>query len=233
MKVAAAGDVYMGRFPNVPLNLDEYKTPTGRLDVGKVRAGLRDYGEFIQFSSDDSPRTIAFALEFLRQFCCVCNKAAADPEADARVEVEKPVDRSLERKMEREKFGFCRIDFDEHGGMLRARVGIANPNDVVGSVLTCCRRFAVDCARVLLYLRDELGCVELAGRGDLADLFEEAAWTQERIRAKNAVRRANEKRETCDRRVGGFCSPSVPDCPCFSCGNCVEAVLPSKWEVFR
>ena len=225
MKVAAAGDVYMGRFPHVPVDIAELKTADDLLDIGKVRAELRKYDEFIQFSSADNARTIAFALEFLRQFCCVCNSAAADPEANARVETEKPIDRSLERKMKSEKFGYCRIDIDEHGGAIRARVGVSNPKDVVGSVLLCCRRFAVDCARVLLYLQRELGpnVVELAGRGELADLFDEARRTDDFLAAKAVVKAANEKRETCVRRMGEYCSPSDPACPCYSGGKCVAA----------
>jgi hypothetical protein len=234
MKVAAAGDVYMGRFPHIPDNIAELKTADDRLDIGKVRAELRNYEDFIQFSSNDNIRTIAFALEFMRQFCIVCNKAAADPEADARVEAEKSVDRSLERKMDHEKFGYCRIDFDEHGGTLRARVGIANPKGIIGSVLPCCRRFAVDCARVLLYMQCGLKPVEveLAGRGDITDIFDEARWTEAKVDECKAVKAANERRESCDRRHGEYCSPSDPACPCYCGGKCVEAVLGDEWEAF-
>ena len=122
--------------------------------------------------------------------------------------------------MEREKFGYCRIDVDIHGGAIRARVGIANPKGIIGSVLPCCRRFAVDCARVLLFLQEGLkpAKVELAGRGELSDLFDEARWMEEKIKEKSKIKAANEKREKCDRRVGGFCSPSDPACPCY-CGG--------------
>ena len=235
MKVAAAGEMYMGRFPHIPVDIAEFKTADDQLDLGKVRAALRNYEDFIQFSSNDNARTIAFTLEFLRQFCSVCNSAAADPESDARVAAEKPIDFSLERKMEREKFGYCRIDVDEHGGAIRARVGISNPKDIVGSVLPCCRRFAVDCERVLLFLQEGLKPVEveLAGRGELSDLFDEARWTEEKIKEKSKIKAANETRWTCVRRMGEYCSPSDPACLCYSCGKCVEAVLNAKWESFK
>jgi hypothetical protein len=235
MKVAAAGEMYMGRFPHIPVDIAEFKTADDRLDVGKVRTELRNYEDFIQFSSDDNARTIAFTLEFMRQFCSVCNKAAADPEADARVAAEKPIDFSLERKMEREKYGYCRIDVDIHGGAIRARVGISNPKDVVGSVLPCCRRFAVDCARVLLFLQEGLKPtrVELVGRGEIADLFDEARWMEEKVKAKAAIKAANEKRNTCVRKLGEYCSPSNPNCVCYCNGRCVGAVLDAKWESFK
>lgn len=234
MKVAAAGETYMGRFPHVPVDITEFKTANGDLDLGRVRAEFRKFEDFIQFSSDDNARTIAFTLEFLRQFCSVCNSAAANPETDARVKAEKPIDFSLERRMEREKFGYCRIDVDIHGGAIRARVGISNPKDIVGSVLPCCRRFAVDCARVLLYLQEGLtpARVELAGRGEIADLFDEARWTEKKIKAKAAIKAANETRQTCVRRLAGYCSPSDPNCPCYCDGKCIEAVLDAKWESF-
>ena len=235
MKVAAAGEMYMGRFPHIPVDIAEFKTADDRLDLGRVRAELRNYEDFIQFSSNDNARTIAFTLEFLRQFCSVCNSAAANPESNARVEAEKPIDFSLERKMEREKFGYCRIDVDIHGGAIRARVGISNPKDIIGSVLPCCRRFAVDCARVLLFLQEGLAPtrVELAGRGELSDLFDEARWMEEKIKEKSKSKAANEKRKTCVRRLGEYCSPSDPNCPCYCGGRCVEAVLDAKWESFK
>ena len=68
MKVAAAGETYMGRFPHVPVDITEFKTENGDLDLGRVCAELRKFEDFIQFSSDDNARTIAFTLEFLRQF---------------------------------------------------------------------------------------------------------------------------------------------------------------------
>ena len=235
MKVAAAGEMYMGRFPHVPVDIVEFKTADGELDLDRVRAELRNYEDFIQFSSNDNARTIAFTLEFLRQFCSVCNSAAANPESNARVEAEKPIDFSLERKMEREKFGYCRIDVDIHGGAIRARVGISNPKDIIGSVLPCCRRFAVDCARVLLFLQEGLAPtrVELVGRSEIADLFDEAKWANAKADVRKVVDAANEKRKTCVRRLGEYCSPSDPNCPCYCGGRCVEAVLDAKWESFK
>jgi hypothetical protein len=236
MKVAAAGDVYLGRFPMIPVDLAEWKNADDTLNIGRVRYDLREYEEFIQFSSDDSARTIAFTIEFLRQIGCVSRSAAADPEVDARVEAEKPIDHSLMRKMDRDKYGYCRLDIDVHRNAIRVRVGIANPKGVVGNVALSCRRFAVDCARILLFLQCGFKgvCeVELIGRGDLADLFDEARWTEAKVDERKAIKAANERRESCDRRHGEYCSPSNADCRCYLNGRCVEATLPENLKTYN
>jgi hypothetical protein len=233
MKVAAAGSTFMGRFPAIEENIDCWKTADDKLDIAKIRSDLKNC-DFLQFSNDDNSRTIAFTIEFLRQLGFAVSHAAADPTCDARTEVEKPIDHSLERRMEKEKFGYCRFDIDEHAGAIRVRIGVSNPKDVVGNVIDCCRTFAVDCARLLLYLQEQLPIkVELIGRGDLDDVFEEAKWRDEKFAARKAVAKANEKRSTCVRRIGVYCSPSDPQCPCYNAGKCVALELDKKWESFK
>lgn len=65
-----------------------------------------------------------------------------------------------------------------------------------------------------------------------AGLAEEARWTEKKIKAKAAIKVANETRQTCVRRLAGYCSPSDPNCPCYCDGKCIEAVLDAKWESF-
>lgn len=44
--------------------------------------------------------------------------------------------------------------------------------------------------------------------------------------ARDMVRKANEERQTCVRRLGAYCSPSDPRCRCYCDGRCVELELP-------
>jgi hypothetical protein len=232
-KIASAGDTYLGRFPVLPCSIDELKDEAGGIDHGKMLSALKDYREHITWSSGDDRGVVALAVEFIRQMESVTKKLAADETSDARVECQKSVDYSLERKMDRGRFGYVRFDFDRHGGHLRVRIGISNPKGVVGTVELSCRRFAVYAARVLRYMARELKpevVVELVGTGDAADVFAEAEYTERKQAAGDEVDAANEKRKTCVRRLGEYCSPSDPNCRCYCNGRCVEAKLGAERE---
>lgn len=236
MRIAAAGSTYYSRFPGIPTNMAEWKDADGNFDAAKFREELRGFDDFVQFSSNDSRRVLALSFEFLRQICGTFAKAARDPDADARMSIEKLVDRSLVRKMEREQFGFVRFDIDEIGPALRIRVGVANPKGVVGNVVKNARDFAVDCSRVLLYLREQLkghADVVLAGREGCEDIFDEAIWREKKAIARDEVDAANAKRMTCACRLGAYCSPSDPRCRCYRDGKCVAVELGEGWKTFK
>lgn len=236
MRIAAAGTTYYSRFPGIPTEYGGWKDADGNFDAAKFREELRGFDDFVQFSSNDSRRVITLSFEFLRQICGTFSKAAENPDADARMTIEKPVDRSLVRKMEREQFGFVRFDIDEIGAALRVRVGVANPKGVVGNVVKNAREFAVDCSRVLLYLREQLkghADVVLAGREGCEDIFDEAVWREKKAIARDEVDAANKKRMMCSRRLGAYCSPSDPRCRCYRDGKCIAAELSEEWKSFK
>jgi hypothetical protein len=232
-KIASAGDTFLGRFPVLPCSIDELKDEKGGIDMGKVLAALREYDSTITWSSSDDLGVVALAVEFIRQMESATKKLDQDEEADVRTQCEKAVDRSLERKMDRGRFGYCRIEIDRHGGRLRVRIGISNPKGIVGTVDFSCRRFAVYAARILRYMAVELGPevgLELVGLGAAEDVFEEAAWLHAKQLADDEIREHNARRGTCVRRLGHYCSPSDPNCPCYCDGKCVEAKLGPEWE---
>lgn len=236
MRIAAAGSTYYSRFPGIHTDMENWKDADGNFNAAKFREELRGFNDFVQFSSNDSRRVIALSFEFLRQIWGTFSKAAENPDADARMSIEKPVDRSLVRKMEREQFGFVRFDIDEVGGALRVRVGVANPKGVVGNVVKNARDFAVDCSRVLLYLREQLkghAAVILAGREGCEDIFEEAIWREKKAIARDEIAAANKKRQTCACRLGAYCSPSDSRCRCYRDGKCVAAELGDEWKSFK
>ena len=236
MRIAAAGSTYYSRFPGIPTDMEEWKDADGNFNAAKFREELRGFDDFVQFSSNDSRRVLALSFEFLRQICGTFSKGAENPDADARMSIEKPVDRSLVRKMERGQFGFVRFDIDEVGGALRVRVGVANPKGAVGNVVKNARDFAVDCSRVLLYLREQLKGhtdVVLSGRDGCEDIFDEAIWREKKAMARDEIDTMNKKRQTCACRLGEYCSPSDPRCRCYRDGKCVAAELGEEWKSFR
>lgn len=235
-KIAAAGETYMGRFPTLPINIEDLCDGPDKLSVAKIRTALREYDEFIQWASDDDPGVLALAVEFMRQMDAVTRRLAENPEADARTEAAKPVDRSLERRLEGGRFAYVRFDIDRYHGRPRVRVAYSNPRGAVGAVLESCRRFAVYAARVLNHIADGLGekvGVQLVGIGEADDVFAEARWADEMFRRRDEVDAANANRAKCPRRLGQYCSPSDPGCVCYRDGRCVAAELTSEWKAYK
>lgn len=224
-KIAAAGSTYLSRFPILPGSIDDL-CDDGKLSQAKVRSVLRDYEEFVQFSSGDDIRVLALAVEFMRQLQNVTRRLEENPESDTRTSAQKPVDRTLCRRIDAGRYGYVRFDIDHFGGRLRVRVSASNPRGVVGAVEADCRRFAVYAARVLLHIARELGPrvgVQLVGRGELSDVFAEAAII-------NCQCELDDRRRACTRHVGEYCTPADPACPCYFNGRCVAATVKREKE---
>lgn len=234
--VNASGS-FMGRFPELPCDIDEMCNDNGGLDIAKVRSALKDYDELITWSKDDDSGTIAFAVELMRQLANMTRYLEKNAENDVRTSTETANDRMLERRMNHGKYASCRVDVDRYEGSLRVRIGYANPKEVIGSADNSCRRFAVYVARVINHMAKELGAsglnIALVGIGDAADVFEEAVFADAKIDEEYRVGELNAKRMECFRRVGNYCSPSMPNCPCYKCGKCVAVELDAKWKSFK
>ena len=152
---------------------------------------------------------------------------------DVRTTVDNATDRILERRMDKGKFASCRLDFDRLYGDLRVRVCYANPKDVVGAMDKSCRKFLLHCARILRNMTKHLAesgvRVVLMGLGEVSDIFAEAEYADAKCDAEKLVEETNAMRIACEKRIGDYCSPVTPDCPCFNCGKCIEAKLDDKW----
>ena len=237
-KIAAnASGAFMGRFPVLPCDIEELCAPNGGIDIGKVRSALREYDELITWSSNDDVGTTALALEFLRQMSNSVKRLEEDIANDVRTTVENSTDKILERRMDKGKFASCRIDVDRHAKHLRVRMGFANPKGVVGAMDQSCRRFLLHCARILRNMVKQLEedgvVIELVGLGEASDIFAEAEYADAKCDAEKKVEDMNAMRMTCEKRIGEYCSPSTPDCPCYKCGKCVAVELDAKWKSFK
>ena len=233
-KVAAnASGAFMGRFPTLPCEIDELCDDKGGIDVGKVRSALREYDELITWSAKDDVGTIALTLEFMRQMTNSVKELEKDVANDVRTTVDNATDRILERRMDKGKFASCRLDFDRSNGHLRVRMSYANPKDVVGAMDKSCRKFLLHCARILRNMTKHLAesgvRVVLMGLGEVSDIFAEAEYADAKCDAEKLVEETNAMRIACKKRIGDYCSPVTPDCPCFNCGKCIEAKLDDKW----
>ena len=228
----------MTRFPTVDVSAN-IAFKDGRFDEGAARAYLAESTNsgFIIWGND-SRAVVAFAYEFLSQLTAVTRHVESDSETTAHVSAQSAADRRLESRMERGRFAYTRFDITGKAGGVRVRVSCANPKDIPGTALASARRFGVYACRVLLYLKRELERgrkdvhITLEGVGDMADIFDEAAWNDRRQEEKDAVTFANAERAKCARRLGEYCSPSDPGCRCYRDGRCVEATLPEHLKTY-
>ena len=227
-KIATAGASGLSRFPSLRASISDCLAPDGSLDTAKMRRAL-DCDQ-VQFSSKDTRRTLAFAMEYLTQTESVvrrlaqtvnaggeCNATVEDARGNYRTEAKTAGDRSCERRMNRGYHAYCRTDITDCADGIHAKLTVQNPRDVVGHTESFARQYAVMCARILIYLKENITTTAIVlVEGDGAQgVFDEA-------REMNRCCDLDKKRGGCPHLHNGHCSPIVPDCPLYENGKCKE-----------
>lgn len=233
-RIATAGKSGLSRFPVPDIDIDDCKDAEGHLDEDKARRALSIEG--VQWSNDDNRAIIAFVLEYLRQLKSVVNKISEDPKNDCRVSAETKGDSSCQRRMRRGSCAFVRVDVWLRGDSLAVRLGWDNPREVVGGTEEFARKYAEMCARILVYIRDEIGkddshipIVLIDGKnceGFFAQASETNEWFNRRDKALAELEPLRAKRVSCPNRRIDFCSGLHTDCPLYRNGRCMEPELP-------
>ena len=228
-KIATAGVAGLSRFPVANAEIDECLTPDGHLDEAKARKALDC--EQVQIASTDDRRVVAFALEYLKQMRSVVERLAENINAQGettasvtdekgyRTEAATPGGRACERRMKKGRFAFCRTDITSCADGIHVKLTVQNPREVVGHTESFAYEFAVMCARILIYLRENITQAEITlieGEG-AKGVYADAA-------AMNRRDDLRKLRDGCERRRNGYCSPCKPDCPLYNNGKCKEAV---------
>lgn len=238
-KTVPAGSTFLTRFPHFIETMDQVSTD-GKFDEAKFRSALREWQDagYIVWGDDDR-RVLAFAAEFLHQLAAVTAAVESDASTSAHTAAKSASDRRLVQRANRGRFAYTRFDITARQNDIRVRVSCTNPLDIPGTALASARRFACYASRILIYIAKCLResnpkiAITLEGVGALADIFDEAAWNDRRVIAKDAVDAANRKRVSCAKRVGEYCSPATPDCPCYHSGKCVAAELPEEFKTYK
>ena len=229
-KIATAGVSGLSRFPFPNASIDECLTPDGRLDEIKVRKALDC--EQVQVASTDDLRVLAFAMEYLKQMASVVKHLAdnlnrdgevaaavsdVDTSANYRTAPATLGDRRCERNMNKGRFAFCRTDITGCADGIHAKLTIQNPRGVVGNAECFARDFAMMCARILLYLRENITTTRIT-------LLEGEGASGIYAAAEDMNRRCDlaKLRASCAKCINGYCSPSTPDCPLYHNGKCKE-----------
>lgn len=227
-KIATAGVAGLSRFPVPNATIDECLAPDGRLDESKARAALNV--DQIRVASTDTRRTVAFSMEYLKQIRSVVEHLAASLGADAsvddergyRTEAQTAGDRRCERNMRRNRVAYVRTDVTDCLDGIHVKLTVANPRETVGNAECFAHDYAVMCARVLNYLKDNITTARIVlieGEG-AAGIYDEARRLDERCDLRR-------RREGCANLRNGYCSPCQPDCPLYRNGKCKD---PTKEE---
>lgn len=244
--VSGDGDAWMSHLPEFDVDPAKFIGADGRLIVSEVVRFFAHANDFcaanglrptFMTSADDGYNVYSMTIEFLRQLAAVTRWIESRPDAKAHVSSDgSGQDHRLERHMARNYVAFCRVDVVNSAAGVKFLVGWGNPREVV---VGNCERGARECAiyvtRILLNLAETVNAIRREKRGGLGvevvgrnpGLVDEARLREEIGRARDRAREANERRVTCVRRLGSYCSPSDPGCPCYRDGRCVEVELPT------
>lgn len=243
--VSGDGDAWMSHLPEINFEFDKILDSNGKLvmpEVVTLFAGAnefceaRGYRPTFMTSSEDGFNVYSMTVEFLRQLAAVTrwlenrDDAKAHESADGSAQ-----DRRLERRMNRDQVAFCRIDVRSVASGVKFLVGYGNPKGkIIGNCETGARECAIYLTRILLNMAESVNALSHGQNAGLRvaveernpGLVSEARRREEIGRKRGLARQANEKRMTCGRRMGEYCSPSDPRCRCYCDGRCVEVELP-------
>lgn len=239
--VSGDGDAWMAHLPEINFEFDRILDADGKLVMSEVVALFRRANEFCEAngyrptfmtSADDGFNVYSMTVEFLRQLAAVTHWLENRPGAKAHVSSDdSPQDRRLERRMNRDQVAFCRIDVKNVSTGVKIVIGFGNPKaKVIGNCESGARECAVYIARIALNMAESVNALSREKNAGLRvtvegrdpDLIADARRREIEGRERDKRRAANEARMKCANRMGGFCSPSRPDCPCYRDGKCIE-----------
>lgn len=243
--VSGDGDAWMAHLPEINFEFDRILDADGKLVMSEVVALFRRANEFCEASgyrptfmtsADDGFNVYSMTVEFLRQLAAVTHWIENRPGSKAHISSDDSAqDRRLERRMNRDQVAFCRIDVKNVSTGVKIVIGFGNPKaKVIGNCESGARECAVYIARIALNMAESVNALSREKNAGLRvtvegrdpDLVSEAHRREAIGHERDEVRKANEQRMTCVRRLGGYCSPSDPRCRCYRDGRCVELELP-------
>ena len=239
--VSGDGDAWMAHLPEINFEFDRILDADGKLVLSEVVALFARANEFCEShgyrptfmtSSGDGFNVYSMTVEFLRQLAAVTHWIENRPGSKAHVSADGSAqDRRLERRMNRDQVAFCRIDVYSVSSGVKFVVGYGNPKKkIIGNCETGAHECAIYLTRILLNMAESVNALSREKNAGLRvtvegrdpELITEAIWREIEGQERDKRRAANEARMTCANRMGGFCSPSRPDCPCYRDGKCIE-----------
>lgn len=219
LRITSAGDCWSFSLPKIDLARCYPKSESGaeQFDEAEFRHEVRDCRS-VQIGSDDRGPVCAFAALLIASV----SEWLSDNDRNAGGDRAKAARRIAARER-RGASASVRIDLRNvavrHKGRDVRTVAVRIRNDDNGVVAA--ERFDRDCAMIVAdfcatYSR------KFVERGDPPLLFaDETANLVKELHARREREEAEERRLSCERNAGGFCSPIRPDCPHYRNGKCV------------
>lgn len=239
--VSGDGDAWMSHLPEINFEFDRILDADGKLVLSEVVALFARANEFCEShgyrptfmtSSGDGFNVYSMTVEFLRQLAAVTHWIENRPGSKAHVSSDgSQQDRRLERRMSRDQVAFCRVDVNNVSSGVKFVVGYGNPKKkIIGNCETGAHECAIYLTRILLNMAESVNALSREKNAGLRvtvegrdpDLIPEARRREIEGQERDKRRAANETRRTCANRMGAYCSPSRPDCPCYRDGRCEE-----------
>lgn len=219
LRITSAGDCWSFSLPKVALARCYPKNADGaeQFDEAEFRREVRDC-RAVQIGSDDRGPVCAFAALLLASV----SEWLADNDRNADGDKAKAARRIAARERRGESAS-VRIDLRNvavrHKGRAVLTVAVRIRNDDHGVVAA--ERFDRDCAMIVADFCNQYSS-RFVSKGDPPLLFaDETANLVKDLHARRERKEAEERRLSCERNAGGFCSPIMPGCPHYRNGKCV------------
>lgn len=235
-KIATSGTAGMSRFPIPNADIDECRNDKGFLDEMKVRSALSV--DQIQIGQKDDKPVVVFAIEYLHQLRSVVTymsdhiKTANERERKQRVHAhaDSAADKRCERRLNKGRHAFATTVITSCLDGLHVKLSYANPRGVVGDAERLAHDYTVMCARILIYLQQEVtACkITLIEGENCAGILEEARKDNAIAEEYSRRKELSAMRVACPNRQGGFCSPSNPKCSLYCNGRCLDPMEDAK-----
>lgn len=211
--ITTSGDRTLTRMLTVGMKGLSDISPDGKFDEVVALKMLADVPGIVG-ASDDCRPVYAFVIQAIDYSHKMLKQLADRPGSSDKAECRQ--DERCERKMDDGKCAFARMDVKWRDGGIRVRISGGNPLGLVGSVdiqvRETCVFFAYVCQCIIESVSDGVKIEVVEG--------ENAEGVVEEAKRKRIEADLWKKGETCDRRHGGYCSPSDPSCGNYDCGLC-------------
>lgn len=244
VKVFAAGNRGLVRFPRLHIEPDQCYKGNGELDASLAQRALT--GDGVMISSKDTDAVMAIAMEMMRQMEISLGHIASSESSFMDVSVgwkpKNASDARIKSKVEKSERGTARLGKDflviridiRHVKLkgVAVTISMSDPNEIIGSCGNLARNTAIAIAIVALHIKSSLkengADMDVKGGDFCEDLIEESIFAEKSIKEMRVHEEMVKKSAECTKNINGYCSPVDFSCELCKSGKCVVPPPPEK-----
>ena len=215
IRIAAGANRSLTRLPLPAVPISRCLDANGKIDATKAALAFRvtdaaEYNPFVAASSD-TVRVYFAALVFLDVLKNAYDEATRNAAIDCHATAQSASERKLESKLDSGRTILVRSDIRQRAdGSLKVKVTIGNTKNLVGQCCDEARIFAIVSTQLWLRIGEIHPWLSVEADTDILD----------EAKRKNFAADFRAEHAACPNRVNGYCSPIMPDCPCYRGGRC-------------